>query len=703
MYLSIRKKISLGTIVVTALVVAVGACGLWVQGRMNGRIANLETQAEKLILLSELNLQVERSLMPANDYLITGKPKFRDDFSVLSASVEKKIDDLKGKPFLTQQESKDLEDVRGHFTNIKRLSEEILHRDHRDASSAATMEVMDYKYGAPLSAEVEGMNRAIRLSFEEARREAARLSLIGRSATIGAIVVVIAILCSAGISLRRSVTRSFDTVAGMLKEIADGKGDLTRRIEVDSQDEIGDLAQGFNRFMDQLQETVREVTSAAGGILSSADRVQDSSHSVHTAAQAQSAAIEYTRSSTEQLDASIRAIAEDTGKLQHTLSIASSSSREISSALDGVRDLTEKLDSSADSTLAAINQIAFSFTAVASNVEALSVKADEVAASTLEINAVAKEINASSQEQAKMARTVKDHAALHGLSAVNKTKERMEKIQGEVTETAEVMGRLGTMSREINRIVNIIRDVAEKTKLLALNASILAAQAGVHGKGFAVVAEEIKDLALQTANSTQEITHMVKQVQEETLAAVDAAKRSSVVVGEGMHLTLEAEAALNEIISKAEMSLEQSVKMARSAAEQTTGIGVVSESLQKMNFMVAQINRSAAEQKESTGIILRSTEDMRNHTHSVREKIVAQSNETQRIAALIEDIFQLAHVIAQNTSGQQKASEIIVTAINILNQKAEEQSSLAGDLDNIVRVINEEANNLHSKVGVFQI
>ena len=143
---------------------------------------------------------------------------------------------------------------------------------------------------------------------------------------------------------------------------------------------------------------------------------------------------------------------------------------------------------------------------------------------------------------------------------------------GKVDRTNDVVKGLGDAAQRIGQVVQIINDIASQTNLLALNATIEAARAGEAGKGFAVVANEVKHLANQTAQATEDITRQVAQIQRVTGEAVEAMAEIA-----GIVVTIEEASAA--VASAVEEQNAVTREVARNASEAATGTSSVSEAI----------------------------------------------------------------------------------------------------------------------------
>lgn len=518
-----------------------------------------------------------------------------------------------------------------------------------------------------------------------------------------AILKLIVILAVLMFILIFGITRPVNNVAAMLKDVAEGKGDLTRRITIASNDEIGLLGRWFNEFMVGMQNLVRNIASTSEKISSISDEVGMASKALHSSAQTQMDSIEETSSSIEEMTSNIRSVAYETEEQLKATENVSSCVMEVLASISEVSENSDQLAHASDRTASSINEIAASLNQVSANVNILFAKTEDVVSATTEINATVKEVSAHAKQKALLAEKVKENASTLGMTAVTKTKSGMEKIKKEVTATSAVIDRLDERSVEIGRITAVIQDVAETTNLLAFNAAIIAAQAGEHGKSFAVVAEEVKNLSKKTASSTKEISSLIKMIQSEVGEAKELMKNSSESVDDGVALSMEAGSALTKIMESAESSLDMAKKVEIATGEQTTVLEKVSGSIQEINMMVEDIKRATDEQKVSSEDIIKVTEDMRDRSMSVRRSTKEQSRESDTIVQIVSDLTQKMQIIAKAMTEQKKASNIIVETVQVMHDEIEKNVTLSEQLNGSVKELDAERTDLNKRVGSFKI
>jgi twitching motility protein PilJ len=186
--------------------------------------------------------------------------------------------------------------------------------------------------------------------------------------------------------------------------------------------------------------------------------------------------------------------------------------------------------------------------------------------------------------------------ARQGSQAVQKTMDGMNSIREQVSETAKRIKRLGESSQEIGEIIQLIGDIADRTSILALNASIQAAMAGDAGRGFAVVAEEVERLAVRSTEATKRVASLVKTIQTETAEAVSAMEGTTSEVVRGTKLANEGGKALVEIesVSNRLAELMQSISLA--AKQQARGSEALAKSMSEISDITQQ---TAAGTKQS--------------------------------------------------------------------------------------------------------
>ncbi|MFQ5735922.1 MAG: methyl-accepting chemotaxis protein [Thermodesulfobacteriota bacterium] len=514
--------------------------------------------------------------------------------------------------------------------------------------------------------------------------------------TVAATTVLLGLLVS-GV-----ITRPVDRTVDMLKAIAEGKGDLTKRLEVTSDDEIGMLGSWFNKFVDGMQNMVKEIFGISREVSAASNEIEASSREIISAVQKQLLAVEDTSSSIKEMDASIKTVAEEADALSTSSIMVSESAHAMSSSVDVVKVNIDKLFYSASSTTSSINEMAISINQVASHVDELFKKTEEVVSSIIEIGSNVKDVENYSRTQAELAEKVREDAEDLGMGSVVKTKEGIEKVSQEVASTALVVNRLGERSKEIGKILTVINDIADTTHLLALNATILAAQAGEHGKGFAVVARQVKELAMKTTSSTKEIAGLINQVQSEVAVAVDSMQRSSEKVEDGVRLSRDAQDALFKILDSSRRSFEMAKMIEKATIEQTKGTGQIISVAQMISYMVGDIKNAANEQSQAAKEILKDTMQMKEFMEKVKLSTNEQSRESKQVSEAIFNVVEKIERVAGATSEQMKFSRRIVTAVETVKQAAEDNAALASRLEKTVKEMNKQADSLRNNVGSFK-
>jgi methyl-accepting chemotaxis protein len=277
----------------------------------------------------------------------------------------------------------------------------------------------------------------------------------------------------------------------------------------------------------------------------------------------------------------------------------------------------------------------------------------------------------------------------------------MRRIEDESRRSADVINRLGGRAESIGGILTVIEDITDQTGLLALNAAILAAQAGEHGKGFAVVAAQIRELANRTAASTQEIGTLITSVQEDSREAVEVMRNGVLMAEAGTRLARETGDALKKIVERADQSREVSRSISRAAAEQATGMAQANEAVDRINEMAHQIARATTEQRAGSEQITRAAEKMRDITRFARTATAEQVKASRNITVAVETMSSKVGMVNRAASEVRTGSDLIVRAIELIKSTARENAALTVRLNSAVEVLTSQTGALKKEIGRF--
>ena len=385
---------------------------------------------------------------------------------------------------------------------------------------------------------------------------------IGLLALLGALGL--AYLVNAGLAKQiRSLGKLFEDIR---------LGNYEARAKVESQDELGTAAANMNNMLDvvtgliQSRDERDQIQRSITKLLEEVSGVADGDLSKQAEVTA-----DMTGAIADSFNFMIDELRQIIGDVQRTSAAVSSSAGQI-------RNTAEHLASGSEAQSGQILKASSAIGQMTVSIQQVSQKAS-----------VAADVAHKARESARA-----------GSETVTKTIGGMEGIRQQVQQTAKRIKRLGESSQEIGEIVELISGIADRTSILALNASIQAAMAGEAGKGFAVVAEEVERLAERSTEATKKISGLIKSIQTDTNEAMSAMEETTQEVVGGSRLADEAGRRLAEIESVSNQLAEIISGIATTSQQQAKGSEEVARSVADISTVTQQ---TAAGAKQAAGSI----------------------------------------------------------------------------------------------------
>ncbi len=354
-----------------------------------------------------------------------------------------------------------------------------------------------------------------------------------RMTIIIAMVALTIILFGIAFGVGKIIVRPLRQSNEAVRQIAEGGGDLRKRIDVKSSDEIGQMAQNVNKMLDAYSVMIKNIITSADKVVATVGVLKEKSRKSVEGAQNQAKQASHIATAAEEMTQTITDIAKNAS--------------------------------------------------------------------------VASETSAKAMETATKGKEVADGAV-----------DSVGRVYTSTVELASMIDKLNNRANEIGDIVTVIKDIADQTNLLALNAAIEAARAGEQGRGFAVVADEVRKLAERTIKATAEISGKISAVQTESEHTMKSMSDASSEVTKATEYIRQVGESLNYIVEKVQKVRDQITQIATAVEEQSAASEEVAGNIEKTSAISRDMEAMSEEIMQEVTDLLQIADELKSSTQGFK-------------------------------------------------------------------------------------
>ncbi|MBO9540157.1 MCP four helix bundle domain-containing protein [bacterium] len=659
MRLTIGKKLLGGFLATSLLTLGLGVFSLMQLGTMNDNLKEVaEYRLPKATLLGYMNKNVSALQRYANRHLLEteeaeiakvegliaqNKRYFTDNFAHYEKLIRSDADRA-----LYEEAKRNYE---AYLVLLEKAL--VLSRANRNVESYRVIKQEALPVYTAFDEGVDKMVKRNERLAKETTEKAQRDFQGALTMTLIALALSVASGLGIALALSRQIARNLAQVAAAAEGIA--KGELDQRLNVQSQDELGDMARTFESMMTYLKEVAGVAEAMSRGDLTRSIAPKSDRDQFGNA-----------------IAKMVTNLREVVDRVRTAAGSVSAGAVQIDSASARLGETTSVQASSAEETSAAMEEMAANLQSVDNSVQRLGTKvnlvrgqSDELAAAVTQTSSSISELAASIQQvagnvgHANQVAFQSSEAANAGEAAVAKTIGGMQAINETMAGILDTIRMLDQRSGEIGAIIEVIDDIAEQTNLLALNAAIEAARAGEAGRGFAVVADEVRKLAERSAKATREIGDLIKGIQKETTQAVGATEQGAAKVSEGMQL----------------------------ASHTSEALAKIKDASHQVSSLLSEVSAATNEQARASSQIVAAAEQM--------------AGINDQVTGAVAEMNELTHTVTYATSEQRQGADQVVLAVESLNRSSQQASAATEEVSSAATDLRQQAQILEETVAFF--
>ncbi len=466
--------------------------------------------------------------------------------------------------------------------------------------------------------------------------------------------------------------------------------------------ELVDLSAAINRMLAHLQGVMKQIGRTAVAVRGVTERLHETSENM----------LAHSRTQREAVLKSAGAIVQITGSMANVGGSVRGLSETAANNTHAILILDRQIDQIAQS----LRTLAKTIASTLVHVEESERQVGAVADSSVLLGATVEKTNSSLRllsdsiggvaQRADHSRALGREAlaaAEAGRAAVDQTIGATREIQHSFSAVGAAVNALASRSEAIGEVASVIEGVMHAARLLGLNASIIASDAGEHGKRFGVVADRVRAMAAETADSIETITQLVGSVQFDIRKAVEAVRHGQLTVQAGERCSADAEVRLRAIIGSSGDAERTVQEIADATRDQATRVRAVLDALNEVRQATGRIERAVETQRRAQQDMGSAIAQVRTVGDDVRISTEAQQSQSQAMTAAVRAMTHRLLVIAQAIEAQNRERDRIEGTLGVFEGASNSTVEFAQQLGDVVRTLSDRLERLEQELSAFRI